>query len=85
MGKRAVKTGRILGSGVCSCKRRAGPLGRTVPTLLEGGDKNTLGTLHESSPYSVPNAMHGGHGGPAGIRRLTFMEHIFWRRRMLDK
>lgn len=68
MGKRAVKTGRILGWNVCSCKLQAGQLGPMVPILVEGGDKDTLSALHLLSPYSVLNAMQGRHGEPAGTQ-----------------
>lgn len=76
MGKRAVKTGRNLGPGVCSCELQAGPLGCVVPALLEGGDENILGTLHASSPCHVLGAVRGG---------LTPVDHPFWRRRRSNK
>ncbi|XP_045432775.1 E3 ubiquitin-protein ligase Jade-2 isoform X2 [Pipistrellus kuhlii] len=43
-----------------------------VPTLLEGGDKHTLSTLHVSGRYSVPNTMQGGHWGPAAVHQAYF-------------
>lgn len=66
MGKRAVKTGQIFGLGCLFLQATGRPAGPYGPhTSRRRGQEYTL---HVSSPYSVLNAMQGGHWGPAGIQ-----------------
>lgn len=57
-----------MARGVCSCKLQASQLGSGHPTLLQGGDKNTLSIPCISNPYCVLDIARGGIGAPAELQ-----------------
>lgn len=82
MGKRAVKTGRIFGLGCLFLQatgRPAGPYGPHT-SRRRGQEYTQHSALIESLFCAECYARRA-----LGPSRLTFMEHIFWRRRVFDK